>query len=284
MSEKYRILFSDLDATLLNDNKEIEAGALDAIDALLSQGDFFAICTGRPLASARAVACKAGLERSGCYIVSYNGGVIYDPSRDQIVSYASIPLSVVRRLFEKAQQAGLYIHTYDRTSDTVLTIRHTKELDAYIAHTRLRPKTGAGVLEQMTEEPAKMIVISEDHKRLEQFQKENEAWSGDVLNSFFSCEPYLEYCPAGISKGSAVRALCAYLNLPVAASVAAGDERNDIAMLQAAGIGAAPRNAHPLAKEAADYVCEKDHNEGAVGEIIRRFFIDARSSGETKVS
>ena len=74
MSEKYRILFSDLDATLLNDNKEIEAGALDAIDALLSQGDFFAICTGRPLASARAVACKAGLERSGCYIVSYNGG------------------------------------------------------------------------------------------------------------------------------------------------------------------------------------------------------------------
>ncbi len=117
MSEKYRILFSDLDATLLNDNKEIEAGALDAIDALLSQGDFFAICTGRPLASARAVACKAGLERSGCYIVSYNGGVIYDPSRDQIVSYASIPLSVVRRLFEKAQQAGLYIHTYDRTSE-----------------------------------------------------------------------------------------------------------------------------------------------------------------------
>ena len=77
---------------------------------------------------------------------------------------------------------------------------------------------------------------------------------------------------AGISKGAAVETLCRLLDIPVTASVAAGDERNDLAMLRAAGIGAAPRNAHPQAKEAADYLCEKDHNAGAVGEIIDRFF------------
>lgn len=273
MSDTYKILFSDLDATLLNDKKEIEAGVKEAIDTLLCQGDFFAICTGRPLASARAVASRTGLDRRGCYIVAYNGGVIYDPSKDRIISYASIPLSIVRKMFEKAKEAGLYIHTYDRTNDTVLSIRHTKELDAYTGHTKLQQKTGSDVLAQMTKEPAKMIVISDDHERLEQFQKENEEWSRGALNSFFSCEPYLEYCPAGISKGAAVETLCAYLNLPVEVSVAAGDERNDIDMLKAAGAGAAPRNAHPLAKEAADYICEKDHNEGAVGEVIRRFFI-----------
>ncbi len=274
MTGQYKILFSDLDATLLNDKKEIEAGTRAAIDEMLRQGYYFAVCTGRPLASARAVAAQSGLDCSGCYIAAYNGGVIYDPSKDRIISYASIPLEVVRRMFAQADQEGLYIHTYDRKDDKVLTARHTPELDAYTAHTKLEPQTGPDILEQMSAEPAKMIVISLDqHERLEQFQKENAGWTKDVLNSFFSCEQYLEYCPAGISKGAAVKKLCAYLNLPVTASVAAGDERNDIAMLQAAGIGAAPRNAHQMAKEAADYVCEKNHEEGAVGEVIQRFFL-----------
>lgn len=273
MTVQYKILFSDLDATLLNDKKEIEAGTRAAIDNMLCQGCFFAVCTGRPLASARAVAAQYRLDRKGCYIVAYNGGVIYDPSLDKIVSYASIPIPAVKKMFAQAQQAGLYIHTYDRADDTVLSVRPAPELDAYTGHTKLPRKTGPDILDHLLKEPAKMIVISLEHyDRLEQFQKENEGWSKDILNSFFSCEQYLEYCPAGISKGAAVTALCSYLNIPVEASVAAGDERNDISMLRAAGVGAAPRNAHPLAKEAADYICEKNHNEGAVGEIIQRFF------------
>ncbi len=274
MAGNYKILFSDLDATLLNDKKEIEADTMAANDRMLCQGYFFVACTGRPLASARAVAKRYGLDRKGCYITAYNGGVIYDPSLDQMISYASIPLPVVHTMFARAERVGLYIHTYDRTDDTVLSLRHTKELDVYMGHTGLEPKTGPKVLEQMTREPAKMIVISlTDHERLEQFQKENAEWSKDVLNSFFSCEQYLEYCPAGISKGAAVENLCAYLKIPVEASVAAGDERNDIAMLKAAGVGAAVHNAHPLVKEAADYLCEKNHNEGAIGELIQKFFL-----------
>lgn len=274
MSKQYKILFSDLDATLLNDKKEIEADTKVAIDEMLCQGHLFAVCTGRPLASARAAAKQFGLDRQGCYIVAYNGGVIYDPTLDKIISYASIPIPVVRKMFAQAQQAGLYIHTYDRMDDTVLSAHSGPELDAYTGHTKLRSKTGPDVSEHLTKEPAKMIVISLEHyERLERFQKENAEWSKEVLNSFFSCEQYLEYCPAGISKGAAVTALCRYLDIPVEASVAAGDERNDISMLRAAGVGAAPCNAHLLAKEAADYICEKNHNEGAVGEIIRRFFI-----------
>ena len=272
-----KILFSDLDATLLTDQKEIQKDTRQALQELLAQGDLFAACTGRPLQSARAVARQYGLDQAGCYIVAYNGGVIYDPSKDRIISYASVPLTTVHRLFLQAERAGLYIHTYDRKDDTVLTYRHRPPLDAYTAHTKLPFRIGKEVLEKLTDPPAKMIVIDlESHQRLQRFREENAEWSRELLNSFFSCEQYLEYCPAGISKGAAVKKLCAYLEIPLEASVAAGDERNDISMLQAAGIGAAPRNAHPAAKEAADYLCVKDNNEGAVGEIIRRFFLEPR--------
>ncbi|MDE7311827.1 MAG: Cof-type HAD-IIB family hydrolase [Eubacterium sp.] len=270
----YQILFSDLDATLLNDQKEIEPGTKAAISKLLERGAFFAVCTGRPLASARAVAKQFGLDQKGCYLAAYNGGVLYDPAKDQVVSYASIPIPVVRRMFALAERAGLYIHTYDRRNDTVLTYRNAPELEYYTKHTKLAPRVGMDVLETLCGEPAKLIVAGLScHERLVRFQEEQAGWADEHLNSFFSCEEYLEYCPAGISKGAAVKALCGYLGIPAEASVAAGDERNDLAMLTAAGIGAAPRNAHPAAKEAADYLCEKDHNEGAVGEIIERFFL-----------
>lgn len=273
-ADKRKILFSDLDGTLLNDKKEIERNTRRAIDEMLGQGHIFAICTGRPLASARKVAKQFGLDRMGCYIIAYNGGVIYDPLAGNILSYASIPLPVVQRMFHAAKEAGLYIHTYDRGSDAVITCRHTAELDSYQKHTKLSAKTGEDVLEHMTAEPAKMIVISlTDFQRLKQFQEQNAQWCRNELNSFFSCGQYLEYCPAGVSKGAAAKKLCAFLDIPLEASVAAGDERNDISLLQAAGTGAAPSNAYDSVKEAADTVCHLTNNEGAVGEIIRKYIL-----------
>ena len=85
-----KILFSDLDGTLLTDQKEIEKGTREAVEELLAQGHVFALCTGRPLASARKVAKQFGLEKKGCFVIAYNGGVLYDPGQDQIVYYASI--------------------------------------------------------------------------------------------------------------------------------------------------------------------------------------------------
>lgn len=181
-----KILFSDLDATLLNDQKEIPNDTQKAVDEMLRQGYLFAACTGRPLRSARAVARQYGLDQAGCYIARYNGGVIYDPSNDHMISYASIPLAVVNRMFLQAERAGLYIHTYDSKDDTVLTYRHGPQLEAYTAHTKLPFRAGPDVLDKLADPPAKMIVMDlENHQRLQQFQEENAGWTRELLNSFF---------------------------------------------------------------------------------------------------
>lgn len=270
-----KILFCDLDATLLDDQKNIEKSTRAAIDEMLAQGHIFAICTGRPLASARKVADRFGLNTAGCYVIAYNGGVIYNPADDEIISYASIPLPVVHEMFQKAEDAGLYIHTYDR-ADTVVTVRHTPEVDAYLGHTKLTARTGRDAVLNLTDEPAKMIVINMNSvETLKEFQAQHAAWADDKLNSFFSCEQYLEYCPAGISKGAGAVNLCRHLGIPISSSVSAGDERNDISMLKAAGVGTVPANAHSEAAACADYICRLDHNQGAVGEIIQKFILGA---------
>ena len=74
-----KVFFTDLDGTLLNDQKEITPGNQTAIDEALHRGHKVVITTGRPLASARIKAERLGLTKEGCYIVTYNGGQIYDP-------------------------------------------------------------------------------------------------------------------------------------------------------------------------------------------------------------
>ena len=66
-----KILFTDLDGTLLNDKKEITPGNQEAIDEALAKGHYVVISTGRPLVSARIQAERLGLTKEGCYAITY---------------------------------------------------------------------------------------------------------------------------------------------------------------------------------------------------------------------
>ncbi|MEG0963241.1 MAG: HAD-IIB family hydrolase, partial [Lachnospiraceae bacterium] len=92
-------------------------------------------------------------------------------------------------------------------------------------------------------------------------------------NCFFSCNEYLEYCPKDVDKGSGVKYIAEFLNVPMENTIAAGDERNDIPMIKAAGIGVAVSNAHKDVIAFADYVTENDNNHGAIAEIIKKFIL-----------
>lgn len=64
-----KILFTDLDGTLLNDKKEITPENQAAIDDALEKSHVVVISTGRPLASARIQAERLGLVKQGCYAI-----------------------------------------------------------------------------------------------------------------------------------------------------------------------------------------------------------------------
>ena len=50
------LFFTDLDGTLLNDEKQITPKTLEAIDAYISAGNKFIIASGRPFNNIREVA------------------------------------------------------------------------------------------------------------------------------------------------------------------------------------------------------------------------------------
>ena len=112
---KNKILFVDLDQTLLCDDKTITAKNREAIQTMLDEGHYIALTTGRPVESGRIVARELDLTRPGCYMIAFNGAVLYDCSANRSLFKRSIPIDVVQELFERARKAGIYIQTYNNT-------------------------------------------------------------------------------------------------------------------------------------------------------------------------
>ena len=123
-------------------------------------------------------------------------------------------------------------------------------------------------------EACKLLAVDlKDQEKLEDFRKAMQDKFEGKLDLFFSNRQYLEIVPCGVSKGSALEAFCAKMGIPIANSVSAGDENNDISMIKSAGIGCAVANARPEVKAAADYVTERDNNQAAIAEIIKKFMM-----------
>lgn len=268
-----RILFIDLDATLLSDDKTVSDRNRQAIRQALDAGNYVVVATGRPVDNGRIVVKELGLTMPGCYMIAFNGAVLYDCSADRVLYEKTIPIQYVYQLFDKASRAGLYIQTYNKAE--VLVEKHTPELDFYIRRSKMTYKLLHDVTMALESEPCKVLLIHLKNRRiLEEFQKANASWAEGKLSSFFSCNQYLEYCPLGVNKGSAIEYLCQFLNIPIEYTVAVGDEQNDIFMIQTAQIGVAVANAVEAVKEAADYVTVNDNNHDAIAEVIEKFILN----------
>lgn len=266
------ILFTDLDGTLLRDDKSVSKENQQAVKSALNAGNYVVVATGRPVESGRMVVRELGLTMPGCYMIAFNGGVLYDCAADRVLYDRTIPIQYVYQLFDRAHSAGIYVQTYNKTD--ILTEHHTRELDYYISKTKMTYKTLSDVGMGLNEEPNKVLMIYLDgREKLERFQKDNAAWERGKVSSFFSSDKYLEYCPYGVSKGSGVEYLCRFLNIPIEHSVAVGDEKNDISMIKSAHYGVAMKNAVKEAKDAAVYVTKNDNNNNAIAEVITRFML-----------
>ena len=77
-----------------------------------------------------------------------------------------------------------------------------------------------------------------------------------------------------MDKGVALQKLCDYYKIDIKDSLAIGDNYNDVAMIEDAGIGVAVANAHLQVKEASDYVTKANNSQGAVAEAIEKFILD----------
>lgn len=264
-----KILFTDMDGTLLNDKKEISAQVKASLDAYHQRGNILVLTSGRPLSSILEVRDKLGLSYQNSYIIAYNGSLTYHCDSAAPVEEHTICLEDVRMIMELSRSLHIHCHTYEH--DCIFCEHETPELAFYRQHIHLPFQVVPDIPSALSGPPYKLIAIHlSDHDLLENLQKEVLSKTAGRISAVFSNDRYLEFYPAASGKGNAVVSLCQKLAIPICDSAAIGDESNDLSMIEAAGLGCAMANAKENVKAAADFITQKDNNHDGICELLDR--------------
>ena len=273
---KKRLLFLDLDGTLLNDKKEITDGNKIALEQALERGHSIVIATGRPLKSAKDLAGRLGLDKPGCIMIASNGAILYDWAKNDTIFSCTMPIPTVRKLFAEANRRSLHIQTYEGELVLVEPRCEDEALEWSCSKIGMQHRVIADAQQDVVQEPVKCLMIDyydqTDLQAMQQWIRENMAQEADC---FFSCREYLEIVTKGMNKGNAVRHLCEMMGVDIANAVAVGDAANDLSMIQAAGIGVAMANGTAEVKTVADYITERDNNHDGIAEVVNKFLSEA---------
>lgn len=91
---------------------------------------------------------------------------------------------------------------------------------------------------------------------------------------FVQLQTAFEATAKGVTKGSALKQVCAYLNIPVAHSVCFGDSANDIEMIKQSGLGIAMGNSAKCVQRVSDYVTSDIDDNGIYNACVHFNWFD----------
>jgi len=263
---KYPIVFCDYDATIFDAAAgEVPAKTRKAIFDYTQAGGVFVVATGRMYKSIVKQLAKIDLHPD--YLVCLQGSVGYDFRTDREVFCHDLLAEDWRRLAQFAEQRGWVFQAYHGTD--VYTAYANPYSDEYFAYTEIEGVVVGEPISRWKEAEGwdmhKIIVMSPADETPQRLACLRQNFAH--LDITCSNPRYIEIVSAASGKGNALKAMCRYLGVDPACAAAFGDERNDISLIEAAGLGVAVANAVPELLASADAVCPSCA-EGGVGDVL----------------
>ena len=266
----YKLVASDMDETFLAHDHSIPQANIDAIRRMRKLGVLFVPASGRSYSSVLESFSSAPADLlDGTYVISYNGGTINRAGDPHPLESHSLPFETIRGLFERGKAFDVGVHIYQ--SDGVVWAANLPEDDKrYLdGHMAYREFDGASIDFLRGVSLAKILFVRHDLAFLHRMAEQIGAVPGTSFT--FSSGRYLEYLPEGVDKSHGLRALARILGVDVAETIAVGDSLNDLAMIEAAGVGVVVSNSTDGIDGMADYVACSSCDDGVLAEVVEKF-------------
>ena len=263
-----KLIFLDIDGTLTEPGRNVPPdSAVEAIRRARANGHRVMLATGRSycmLSPLLQYGFDGLVGSAGGYIV-YGGKVVYDcpmtPAQQTLV------LDVLQRngIF-RTVEAKDHCYTDEAFKDFLREITRAKGNSELLRwQEQIERELNIRPMAEFRGEPVyKVGFVSRDMASLREPMRLLEdsfvfciqgtdqygiAINGELINKAFN-------------KGSAVERMCAYLNVPIACTIAFGDSMNDLEMLQTAGLGICMGNGSEALKKIAGEVCAPVGEDG----------------------
>ncbi|MCA1924566.1 sugar-phosphatase [Buttiauxella noackiae] len=269
-----KLIAIDMDGTLLLPDHTISPAVKAAIASARERGVNVVLCTGRPFAGVESYLRELHMDKPNDYCITYNGALVQKASDGSTVAQTALSYDDYRYLEQLSRDVGSHFHALDR--HTLYTanrdISYYTVHESFVANIPLvfsepenMDKNGAYLKVMMIDEPA---ILDKAIAKIPE-----EVYERYTL---LKSSPYfLEILDKRVNKGTGVKALAETLGIKQEEVMTLGDQENDIAMLEYAGIGVAMDNAIDKVKEVSNFVTKSNLEDG-VAYAIEKFVLNDR--------
>jgi Cof subfamily protein (haloacid dehalogenase superfamily) len=269
---KYRLLVVDVDGTLVDKDGKISPLDAQAISEVQAQGVQVSLSTGRVINACRHIIEELSL--SG-YHIFFDGAVISDPSKNDVIYMKTIDEKTVRRAVEFARSNRIYLELYttekfyaERTNWSDVVHRNyfgvepvIEDLDKICECHKI---VKAELISHSREEDAQILMFKQEFDGILRFSPAHSPAHPNI--------EFMNIVDPGVSKGAALKYLTEYRGLKKKEVLAIGDGLNDIPLFEAAGTKVAMGNAYDVLKALADDIT-LDVGSGGVAAAIEKYLL-----------
>lgn len=248
----------DIDGTLIDHDQSMTQPVRESVAALREAGTHVVLATGRSLAATLPILEQLGLRRG--WAVCSNGAVCLRldpelPEGHEISDIVTFDPEPALRLLRAELPEGLF---------AVEDVGKGYRVSSPFPMGELAGEVTVVDFEELCELPATRVTLRAPHLSAADFLDLVERVGLHGVSYAVGWTAWLDLAPDGISKASALEMLRERIGLASGASVAIGDGRNDIEMLQWSGVGVAMGSADESTCAAADIVTTAVDRDGAV--------------------
>jgi Cof subfamily protein (haloacid dehalogenase superfamily) len=270
-----RLVALDIDGTLVGDDLVVGTRTIDAVRAAKARGVAVSLVTGRMVSSAMRFARELGLTDP---VIGYQGGLIRampEPGSTRVgrlLVHTPLSAAAARAIVIWTREHALDPHL--NHLERFILRADDPRADDYSAFMGARAELVTDLLEATDHPITKILAVGEPPRPTELAPAAAEAFAG-VADVTISHPRFLEFVAPGVSKGRAIRWLARRLGIPLGATLAIGDQWNDIEMLAEVGHGAAMPSAPGPVQAVARYLAPAVADEGVAEMIERLVLVDA---------
>lgn len=259
---RIRLIVSDLDGTILRQDLTISARVRAAIAEARTRGTIVVLASGRMYRSVVPYAQELGLRAP---VICYQGAYVRElPGMGRpaggLLFHRPLRAAIAREAVRWTLERGLDPHA--NVDDRLIMAEGDENAADYERALGVEAELVPDLVASLRRSPTKILAVGPAGLPERLLPVARAAFAGRAEVTVSHPE-YLEFTAPGITKGRALRWLCRRLDVPPAATLAIGDQYNDLEMIVAAGIGVAMGQAPAAVRAAARAVTGTIDEDGA---------------------
>ncbi len=255
---QYKYIALDFDGTILNKQHKLSCELKELLIELQNKGVKVILCSGRNIEGMRFVMEEINIIDYDTYIVSCNGGEVYEVKNREIKNIKSLKFEydVVKQMKSLIQDETKIMVAFEGEK----AFLNKFSFLAYYSQLKYGRRPSIGIKGDVN----KILLISTVEKINQKYPKVKSLMKlfDPEINVFRSVPTLIELTPKGATKGEALEILFNDNNLNKDELIAFGDGENDIEMLSFAGLGVCMENGFDTTKQEANVICDSNENNG----------------------